>query len=256
MEIKFIGTGSGKTSLNRFHSSFIILSNNFNLLMDAGDGISKALLKSKISFDQIDGILFSHLHPDHYSGLASLIVQMKLINREKPLRIFIHKKLSEVLKKYLFTSYLFQERMTFDILYVEFEHDENVKVSDEIAFLSRQNSHLNPYLEYDKEGRLNFISSSFLLALRNTNVFYSGDIGSANDLYLFEGHDIKKMIFETSHLELPDLLKAIERLNVKEVYLTHLDDDSEPQFKKWKNSISVQIRYKFILAYDELSVPI
>ena len=67
-ELKFIGTGSGKTSLNRFHSSFFIKTSNYNLLIDAGDGESKALLSQGIDFNTIDGILFTHLHPDHYTG--------------------------------------------------------------------------------------------------------------------------------------------------------------------------------------------
>ncbi|MEO8398834.1 MAG: MBL fold metallo-hydrolase, partial [Ignavibacteriaceae bacterium] len=75
-KIKFIGTGSGKTSLKRFHSSFLILNESYNLLVDTGDGISKALLLQNINYNSIDGILISHLHPDHYTGLPLLLVQM------------------------------------------------------------------------------------------------------------------------------------------------------------------------------------
>jgi len=78
LEIKFVGTGSGKTLLKRYHSSFLIKTEAYNLLVDAGDGISRALLNQKVTFDSINGILISHLHPDHYSGLPSLIIQMKL----------------------------------------------------------------------------------------------------------------------------------------------------------------------------------
>ncbi len=254
MEIKFIGTGSGKTSLKRFHSSFIILSENFNLLVDAGDGISRALLKSKISFDQIDGILFSHLHPDHYSGFAGLIVQMKLTNRKKSLRIFAHEKLSGVLQNFLYASYLFKERMDFEIKYEEFKHNEEIRVSNEINFTSRQNSHLDQYIEYDKEKKLNFICSSFLFGLKNRNVFYTGDIGSSADLYLFEELKIHTLICETTHLEMSDLLKCFNKLGPAEIFLTHLDDDSESKIEEWENSISEQIRNKFKIASDEMSV--
>ena len=256
MKIKFIGTGSGKTSLQRFHSSFIILSESFNLLVDAGDGISKALLKSNISFDQIDGILFSHLHPDHYSGFAGLIVQMKLINRKKALRVFVHEKLSSVVKDFLYTSYLFSEKMDFEIKYEEFTHGEKKQVCEEINFLSRQNSHLGQYVKYDIDKKLNFICSCFLFGLKNRNIFYSGDIGSAKDLYLFEDQEIQTIICETTHLELPELYESLNKLKPDEIYLTHLDDDSESQIEEWKNSISEQIRNKFIVASDELTVPI
>ena len=86
--IVFIGTSSAKTSLKRFHSSLLVKSHSFNLLIDCGDGISRALLSQDISLDLIDGILFSHLHPDHSAGFASLIVQMKQLKRKKNLKIF------------------------------------------------------------------------------------------------------------------------------------------------------------------------
>lgn len=256
MKIKFIGTGSGKTSLKRFHSSFIILSDSFNLLVDAGDGISKALLKSDVSFDQIDGILFSHLHPDHFSGFAGLIVQMKLNNRKKPLRVCAHEKLSNVVQNFLYTSYLFEERMDFEIKYEEFKHEEKFKINEDIRFLSRQNSHLDQYVKYDKEKKLNFICSSLLFNLKNKSVFYTGDIGSANDLYLFEDSKIQTIICETTHLEMSELLKCFNKLQPVEIFLTHLDDDSESKIEEWKKSISDQIRNKFVVAYDEMSVSI
>ena len=73
MKIKFVGTSSGKASLNRFHSSLLLSSENYNLLVDAGDGISRALLVNGINFNSINGIIFTHLHPDHFSGLPALI---------------------------------------------------------------------------------------------------------------------------------------------------------------------------------------
>ena len=108
--IVFIGTSSGKTSLKRFHSSLLVKSQSFNLLIDCGDGTAKALLSLGISLDLIDGILFSHLHPDHSAGFASLIVQMKQLKREKKLRIFCHKNLAETLKMFLHYSFVFTER--------------------------------------------------------------------------------------------------------------------------------------------------
>jgi ribonuclease Z len=87
VNIIFLGTGSGKTSLKRHHSSLLISSQKHNLLVDCGDGISSALIKQNISFCSIGAILISHMHADHYSGLASLITQMKLVGRKETLTI-------------------------------------------------------------------------------------------------------------------------------------------------------------------------
>lgn len=256
MEIKFIGTSSGKTSLKRFHSSFILLTDDFNLLIDAGDGVSKALLQNEISYEKIDGILFTHLHPDHFSGFGSLIVQMKLVNRTKELKIFVHESLSEFIREFLFNSYLFEEKMDFQILYEVFTHNEPFIICDEIKFTSRQNSHLDQYVKYDKGGKINFISCSFLFELNNKKLFYTGDVGSAKDLFLFEDYHVQKIISEITHLDKADLLTAFRKLNPGEIYLTHISDDDEFTLNQWKSSLSVEIRTKFIIAYDGMSVGI
>ena len=176
--IVFIGTSSGKTCLNRFHSSLLIKSALFNLLIDCGDGTSKALLSQSISLDSIDGILFSHLHPDHSAGFPSLIVQMKQLKRIKPLKVYCHKNLTETLRRFLHQTFVFMERSSFELNYYEFEHDEKVIISNGFSFSSKQNSHLDDYVSYLDERKSGYASSSFLLTLGEQSVYYSGDLGS------------------------------------------------------------------------------
>ena len=75
MNIVFIGTSSGRTSLSRFHSSLFFEHPKFGLLIDAGDGISKALLSAGKNQNDIDIILFTHFHADHFGGIAGLVTQ-------------------------------------------------------------------------------------------------------------------------------------------------------------------------------------
>jgi ribonuclease Z len=130
MKIKFLGTGSGQTSLNRFHSSFLISSSNHNLLVDCGDGISKAILKQNINFNSIDSILISHFHADHFAGLPSLLTQMKLSSRKNDLTIFVHSSEKDFLEDFIFHSYLFKERMTFNLKIISFDEETEIKVSE------------------------------------------------------------------------------------------------------------------------------
>src|SRR5690554_3521523 len=130
MEIKFVGTGSGQTSLNRYHSSFLINTGGFNLLVDAGDGVSRALMHQKVLYNFIDGVLISHFHPDHYAGLTSLIVQMKMDGRNKPLILFCHSSNAVFLSELIYQSYLFEAKLGFKINIKGFNYERNVKVSD------------------------------------------------------------------------------------------------------------------------------
>jgi len=256
LEIKFIGTGSGKTSLKRFHSSFLISSNDFNLLVDAGDGISKALLTHNVSFNEIDGILFSHLHPDHFSGIGTLLVQMKVINRKKSLKIFIHDSLAAAVKDFILSSYLFEERMDFEIVYCAFKNNEEFIVSDKIKFIARQNTHLDEYLKYDIEKKLSFSCSSFLFNLNKNNIVYTGDVGKAEDLYLFKDFQISMLISESTHVSKENLLTAFEKLRPGKLILTHIPDEVEQNLMDWESSLSDEIRNNFVLSYDGMTLQV
>ncbi len=113
MKIKFLGTGSGKTSLNRYHSSFLISSSTNSLLVDCGDGISKAILKQNIDFNSFNSILISHFHADHFAGLPSLLTQMKLGGRKNELTIFVHSSEKPFLEDFICHSYLFKRANDF-----------------------------------------------------------------------------------------------------------------------------------------------
>ena len=248
--IVFIGTSSGKTSLKRFHSSLLVKSHSFNLLIDCGDGTSKALLSQGISLELIDGILFSHLHPDHSGGFASLIVQMKQLKRTKKLKIFCHKNLTETLRMFLYQSFVFTERSSFEIEYCEFEHGEKIVLSEDFTFVSKQNSHLDEYVGYRNEKKTGFACSSFLLMLGGRKVYYSGDIGSNEDLTLFKDQKPEIVITETTHIKWENILDFIEANQPEKVYLTHLSNELRIELRNKIKTLPKILNKKIVLAFD------
>ena len=252
-ELLFIGTGSGKVSLNRFHSSFLILTSRYNLLIDAGDGISKALLNQKIDFTSIDGIIFTHLHPDHYSGLAALIVQMKMCERKKQLDIYINSGLLDVIKNFILNSYLFPEKMGFEIRYIPFTENEKIRINEEVGFLPRQNSHLNVVSELEKYQSQSFSSSSLLLNIGNRKIHYTSDIGNKDDLLLFEDFYYDYLISEATHIKPEDIIDIPDK-NVlpKKIILTHVSDEDAAELEKFLSVLQSYIQRRVILAFDGL----
>lgn len=229
MNITFIGTGSGKVSPGRFHSSLMISVSGYNLLVDTGDSIARALLARKISCNSISGILISHLHPDHFSGFASLIVQMQMNDRKEPLYVFIHHTLVNKIKDFLKLSYIFMERMKFPLHFVGFDIGNDISVFQELSFISKQNSHLDEYKKYDT--KLSYVSGSFLFKSGNKNVYYSGDIGSPRDLFLFEEYKVDIFITEAAHIDLDSILTVSKKLNPGRIYLTHVEEADLPYIK-------------------------
>jgi ribonuclease BN (tRNA processing enzyme) len=254
MELKFIGTGSGKTSLKRYHSSFLISTDGYNLLVDSGDGVSRALLHQKIPFNSIDGILFSHLHPDHYSGFPVLIVQMKMNEREAPLDVFSHESYTDFIKELLYRSYIFEEKLGFKIDYKSFKDKELVEIDAGFSFTSRQNNHLAPNKQFIKKDQLSFSSSSFLIRVKGKNIFYTGDIGTKDDIYLFRDKKIDLMISEITHISEEELLEALRNLDPPKFYITHLSDEDEKKVANLKYLLPLKERKRVIQAFDGLEV--
>lgn len=253
-EIIFIGTGSGKTTLSRNHSSFLISGGKQNILVDSGDGISKALLTQSVSVNAISGVLISHLHPDHYTGLPSLIVQMKMHNRTKPLEIFIHSSLVSVIDQFLYRSYLFKERMGFELVYSPFELNKELIVSDNFSILARQNSHLDEYEGLDIKEKLSFVCCSFLFSDGERKIFYTGDIGSKEDMLLFEDHKTDVIISELTHISLEDLLSSLTGYEADKIIVTHLSEETEKKFLQLSKNFTEEHRSSIIMAYDGLTV--
>jgi ribonuclease Z len=257
VNIKFIGTGSAKTSLDRFHSSLLFTSEKYNLLVDTGDGISRALITNGINFRSLNGILYTHLHPDHFSGLPALIVQMKLMNRNEPLDIFIHESLKTVVEEFLLRSYLLTERMGFKIHYNIFKDDERFNISENFSFIARKNTHLS-YLEkfITIYPSLSLYSASFLFETNGEKIIYTSDIGSGEDLLLFKEFVPDTVICEVTHISPSAIIEKVIQINPGKVYLTHYSDDVIPVISEILATLPKNLTLKVELAVDGLSFEI
>jgi len=256
LEIKFIGTGSGRTSLKRYHSSFLINTEVYNLLVDTGDGISRALLHQKVTFDLINGILISHLHPDHYSGLPSLIIQMKLNERHESLDIFCHESHIDFLIKFISQSYIFEETLGFKLNFKSFEQKKTIDIATGFSFVANQNSHLKHNEHLDKSRILSFNCNSFLIKVKDKNIFFTGDIGDFSDLFLFEGRKIAVIISEITHIKVEELLESFQRLKPEKLFISHLGEEDEEKVSRLSYQLPSAERRKVIAAFDGLNVKI
>ena len=227
MKITFVGTGSGKTALKRYHSSLLLSFDGYNLLVDAGDSVSRALLKAEIKYNSINGILFTHLHPDHFSGLGALIVQMKMFKRTNPLEIFVFKDLIGEVKNYLLTCNLLSEKMDFEIIFRPFSDNAEFLVNERLKIIPRENSHLSELNKYSQYSNKSFYCASFLFSYKNKNLIYTGDIGSKKDLELFNEFKADILVSEITHITISDLLEKLVILGSPRTYITHITDDDE-----------------------------
>jgi ribonuclease BN (tRNA processing enzyme) len=223
------------------------------MLVDAGDGISKALLAQNVHHDEIDGIVITHLHPDHFSGLASLIIQMKMSRRTKQLDLFCSEDISENLKTYLKISYVDSEKLDFELKINRVQSNFNVVVSPGLSFIARKNTHLIHYEEeFDKE-RLSSSCISLLFQFDGKNIFYTGDIGGKNDLNLFQDYPIDIIIAEVTHVDLKYIIDFALKKGINKILLTHIPDELEKSLSRTLSELSAGSPIDIMLAYDGMT---
>jgi len=234
LKIKFIGTGSAKVSLQRNFTSLLINTDNQKILIDCGDGISRALLQQNVELNSINKILITHLHSDHFSGLSTLLTQFKLDERSNPVEIISSKENIPALKNFLINSFIIPERINFEIRFVGFDFDQEFSLSDKLKFITRKNSHLKKYESFQKQYNLSLASPSFLFYYKNSKILYSSDIGSWEDLILFSS-PIDVLICEITHIEITNLKEVFKKLSPVKTYLIHIPEEKEAEIEKFLN---------------------
>lgn len=79
------GTSSGKPTLNRHVSSLAVVGDGEWWLFDCGEAAQIQLMRSGLSPQKLAAIFITHLHGDHFNGLAGLLATMSLDQRQQPL---------------------------------------------------------------------------------------------------------------------------------------------------------------------------
>ena len=89
IKVRFLGSGDAFGSSGRFQTCIHIHSDGPNparLLMDCGASSLVAMNRFGVRTSDIDVILLSHLHGDHFGGLPFFILESRYVSkREKPL---------------------------------------------------------------------------------------------------------------------------------------------------------------------------
>jgi ribonuclease BN (tRNA processing enzyme) len=73
MRLQFVGCGDALGSGGRYNTCFHLTGDRVNCLIDCGASSLPALKKLGIARDDIDQILITHFHGDHFAGFPFLL---------------------------------------------------------------------------------------------------------------------------------------------------------------------------------------
>ena len=97
MKLTILGCYSATPRVLTNPTSQVLEIKNHMFLIDCGEGTQVQLRKNKIKFNRIKHIFISHLHGDHFFGLAGLISTFRLLAREADLHVYGPTGIKEVI---------------------------------------------------------------------------------------------------------------------------------------------------------------
>jgi len=222
VHLTFLGTGDAFASHGRFQSGYLITGDGHHILMEAGPTVLCAMKRMAVAPADIDIILISHLHGDHFGGLPFLILEYLWESpRSKPLKIAGPAHLEERTWRLFNTMFPFSsgdlERVKRNLEFIQLEPASKVLFGGiEVETLRV------PHMKRD-------LCLALKLHIGGKTIAFSGDTGWTDDLISFTaGADLflcECTYFENRlevHLSYPLLESKRRNFDVKRMLLTHI----------------------------------
>ena len=87
MEIRFVGSGDAFGSGGRFQTCIRLQGPGYTALVDCGATSLTAMKSQGLDPGEVDAVVISHLHGDHFGGLPFLVLDGQFTRRTTPLTV-------------------------------------------------------------------------------------------------------------------------------------------------------------------------
>lgn len=221
VSVTVLGSGDAFATAGRSQSGYLVRAGNTCILMDAGPDVLGSLKRKHLDPADIDMIVISHLHGDHYGGIPFLMLEYMY---ESPLDRKIHivgpRNLESRCWRMMKLAYPHYDvdGIRHKLNFIEIAPHQPLRLGA-MNLTAIRSIHTNPD-----------VSLSLKLRLAGRTIVYSGDTGWNEELVPFaEGADLficECTYYESSHLAFhmnyPQLAANRDRFKVKRMVLTHL----------------------------------
>ena len=223
MQLRFVGCGDALGSGGRFNTCFHITGARVNFLIDCGASSLPALKRLGIARDEIDLLLITHFHGDHFGGLPFLLLDAQFTRRTRPLVIAgpqgIETKLAYLMEALFEHSSKTKQRFDLSVVALEPEQSRTFGEVKVTPYPVVHGESGGPFLAYriEAEGRVIAYSAD----TEWTDTLIPAARGA--DLFIAEAYYYDKIV--KNHLSLKTLEAHLAEINAKRLVLTHMSDD-------------------------------
>jgi ribonuclease BN (tRNA processing enzyme) len=221
MKLTILGAGDAFASHGLRQSGYVIEAEGRTILMEAGPTLLSALKQSGFHPSDLDLVLISHLHGDHFGGLPFLILDYMW---ESPMKESftiagpqgLEERTRTIFKNMFSTAP--EDRLAHPLRFRVLEAGAGADF-DGVQVATIRTPHTDPD-----------VSLAFRITIGGKTVVFSGDTGwteeivpfcAGADLLLCECTYFESVQAET-HLNYPLIARQRPRLNVRRMLLTHL----------------------------------
>jgi len=220
--LRFLGSGDAFGSGGRFQTCMHLSGAGGAVLIDCGASSLIAMKRDGVDPGEVDVVLLSHLHGDHFGGVPFLILDAQFSRRARPLLIAgppgVRTRVEATMEALFPGSTAVQRK--FEIEFIELAERRTARVGSATvtAFPVIHASGAPPYaLRVDYGGRV---------------IAYSGDTEWAEslieaargaDLFVCEAYTFDRQV--KFHLDYKTIEAQAERLGARRIILTHMGRD-------------------------------
>jgi ribonuclease BN (tRNA processing enzyme) len=223
MRLQFVGCGDAFGSGGRQNTCFHVTSSSANFLIDCGATALPALKRLGILRNDIELVLITHFHGDHFAGLPFFLLDAQFSRRTRPLVIAgpegIEARLAQVMEALFENSSKTKQKFDLSIVALEPEERRRFGAIHVTPYPVVHGESGGPFLAYRIEADDRIIAYSADTEWTETLIPLAKDA----DLFIAEAYTYDRPV--KNHLSLAALEAHLSDIKPKRLILTHMGDD-------------------------------
>jgi ribonuclease BN (tRNA processing enzyme) len=223
MQVRFVGCGDAFGSGGRNNTCFHLTGEGANLLIDCGASSLPALKRLGIARNDIELILITHFHGDHFAGLPFFLLDAQFSRRSEPLVIAgpqgIETRLPQVMEALFENSSKTTQKFDLSVVTLMPQRTTAFGAINVTPYAVVHGESGGPFLGYRVEAAGRVIAYSADTEWTDTLI----PLARNADLFIAEAYSYDKPV--KNHLSLAALEAHLDAIQPKRLVLTHMGED-------------------------------